>query len=75
MVGLELLQIYSYYFTGSKPAALLRGLHLNILLIDSDMPFIIPNLAIASRAYSEQLGVNLQPPEKNIFNVGPAIVL
>ena len=45
--------------TGSYPP-LHNGLHLKILYIDSRAPLSAPCVSIASMAYAEQVGVNLQ---------------
>jgi len=47
------------YLTGSKPPSW-KGLHFSILRAASEVPFRVPYLLIASTAYSEQVGVNLQ---------------
>ena len=55
------LQISSLFFgTGSYPYLLFSGLQRKNLQRASDKPTNTPRVSIASYAYSEQVGVNLQ---------------
>jgi hypothetical protein len=54
-----IFKIRGLYGTGSYPG-LQNGLQRTNLFIKSQVPFAAPYFSIASSAYSEQVGVNLQ---------------